>query len=72
VAIINGVIFSFSPLSSALLGSLLLSQKEAFLSKLFKKKVRKGTKLGHPKKIQPNRSVHARVRARKRARAVHF
>jgi hypothetical protein len=30
------------------------------------------TKLGHKKKIQPNRSVHARARSRKRARAAYF
>jgi hypothetical protein len=41
-------------------------QKEAFLSKLFKMKVLKWTKLGHQKKFQPNRSVHARARARTR------
>jgi hypothetical protein len=40
------------------------------MSELIKTKVRKGTKLGHPKKFQPNRS--ARARARKRARAVRF
>jgi hypothetical protein len=45
VAIINSVIFS--SLFSLLLGSLPFSQKEAFLSKLFKIKVLKWTKLGH-------------------------
>ena len=54
MAIINSVI----SLSLFLLGSLLFSQKEAFLSKLFKIKVLKWTKLGHQQNFQPNRSVH--------------
>jgi hypothetical protein len=45
------VLFSLSSFLF-LLGSLLFSQKEAFLRKLFKTKVRKCTKLGHQKTVK--------------------